>query len=137
MELKYLGFSEEDSLFEHAINKFAEKEGLLEEAVRSDLERRELDPKIVDKAKKAGFFGVLTPREFSILYEMVKQPGRVFTRLDLLLSVFGYDYEGLERTIDVHIMNLRKKIEPDPEHPTYIQTVYGIGYKFAETADGA
>jgi DNA-binding response OmpR family regulator len=74
----------------------------------------------------------LTPTEFSLLEVLVQEPGRVFTRLDLLDKVFGYDFEGLERTVDVHVMNLRKKIEPRPAQPTYIQTVYGVGYKFAE-----
>ncbi len=74
----------------------------------------------------------LTPKEFKLLEALVREPGRAFSRLDLLERVFGLDYEGLERTVDVHIMNLRKKIEPDPTRPTYIQTVYGVGYKFAE-----
>src|SRR5262245_34804201 len=74
----------------------------------------------------------LTPKEFKLLETLVKQPGRAFSRLELLEQVFGFDYEGLERTVDVHVMNLRKKIEPDPARPLYIQTVYGIGYKFPE-----
>jgi DNA-binding response OmpR family regulator len=77
----------------------------------------------------------LTPREFRLLEITIRQPGRAFSRLDLLEYAFGYDYGGLERTVDVHIMNLRKKIEPDPDHPTYIQTVYGLGYKFAEQTE--
>jgi len=74
----------------------------------------------------------LTPTEFRLLEVLIKEPGRVFSRLELLDRVFGYDYEGLERTVDVHVRNLRRKIEPDPKQPTYIQTVYGVGYKFAE-----
>jgi DNA-binding response OmpR family regulator len=74
----------------------------------------------------------ITPREFKLLQALARQPGRVFTRGDLLNEVFGYDYEGLERTIDAHIMNLRRKIEPDPVHPTYIETVRGMGYRFVE-----
>lgn len=77
----------------------------------------------------------LTPREFRLLEITIRQPGRAFSRLDLLEYAFGYDYGGLERTVDVHIMNLRKKIEPDPDHPTYIHTVYGLGYKFAEQTE--
>jgi DNA-binding response OmpR family regulator/signal transduction histidine kinase len=69
----------------------------------------------------------LTPREFRLLEILMRHPGRAFSRLDLLEYAFGYDYGGLERTVDVHIMNLRKKIEPDPDNPTYIQTVYGSG----------
>ena len=77
----------------------------------------------------------LTPKEFRLLELLIRQPGRVFSRLDLLEDAFGYDYAGLERTVDVHIMNLRKKIEPDPDNPRYVQTVYGIGYRFAEYLD--
>jgi len=74
----------------------------------------------------------LTPKEFRLLETMAKQPGRVFSRLDLLEHAFGFDYGGFERTVDVHVMNLRKKIETDPAVPTFIQTVYGLGYKFEE-----
>lgn len=74
----------------------------------------------------------VTPKEFKLLRMLVQHPGRVFTRGELLNKVFGYDYEGLERTVDVHIMNLRKKIEADPARPSYIQTVHGVGYRFAE-----
>jgi DNA-binding response OmpR family regulator len=74
----------------------------------------------------------LTPKEFKLLETLVREPGRAFSRLELLERVFGYDYEGLERTVDVHLMNLRRKIEPDPARPIYIQTVYGVGYKFGE-----
>ncbi len=72
----------------------------------------------------------LTPKEFKILETLMKEPGRVFSRLELVKRVFGMDYEGFERTVDVHIMNLRKKIEPHPNEPVYLQTVYGVGYKF-------
>ncbi len=74
----------------------------------------------------------LTPTEFKLLEVLAGEPGRAFTRLELLPRVFGTDYEGLERTVDTHVKNLRKKIEPDPADPTYVKTVYGIGYKFAE-----
>jgi DNA-binding response OmpR family regulator len=76
----------------------------------------------------------LTPKEFRLLETMARQPGRVFSRLELLENAFGFDYGGFERTVDVHVMNLRKKIEPDPADPTYIHTVYGLGYKFEEFA---
>jgi DNA-binding response OmpR family regulator len=75
----------------------------------------------------------LTPKEFRLLATLAKEPGRAFSRLELLEKVFGYDYEGLERTLDVHIMNLRKKIEADPAQPKYVLTVYGLGYKLGET----
>jgi two-component system alkaline phosphatase synthesis response regulator PhoP len=77
----------------------------------------------------------LTPTEFKLLEVLIKEPGRAFSRLELLDRVFGYDFEGFERTIDVHVMNLRRKIEPDRKNPTYIKTVYGMGYKFAEELD--
>ncbi|HEY1012210.1 MAG TPA: response regulator transcription factor, partial [Herpetosiphonaceae bacterium] len=73
----------------------------------------------------------LTPKEFKLLETLAREPGRAFTRLDLLERVFGFEYEGLERTVDVHIVNLRKKIEADPAQPLYIHTVYGVGYKCA------
>jgi DNA-binding response OmpR family regulator len=77
----------------------------------------------------------LTPKEFNLLSTLCQQPGRVFTRLELLEQVFGYDYQGFERTVDVHVMNLRKKIERDPANPRFVQTVYGIGYKFEDGID--
>jgi DNA-binding response OmpR family regulator len=74
----------------------------------------------------------LTTTEFDLLYLLARTPGRVFNRMELLDRIQGAAYEGYERTIDVHIKNLRKKIEPDPRHPRYILTVYGAGYRFAE-----
>jgi len=87
------------------------------------------------EARVRGELVYLTPKEFKLLETLVKEPGRAFSRLELLDRVFGFDYEGLERTVDVHMMNLRKKIEPDPNQPTYIQTVYGVGYKFVGDPD--
>jgi DNA-binding response OmpR family regulator len=72
----------------------------------------------------------LTPSEFAILATLMAAPGQVFSRLDLLDRVSGEAYEGYERTIDVHIRNLRTKVEPDPRNPQYIDTVYGMGYRF-------
>ena len=72
----------------------------------------------------------LTPKEFKLLEILASNPGRAYSRAELLLHAFGTDYEGLDRTIDVHMMNLRKKIEAAPDTPTYIKTVYGVGYKF-------
>jgi DNA-binding response OmpR family regulator len=71
-----------------------------------------------------------TPTEFRILTVLVREPGRVFHRTQLVEKALGYDYEGLDRTVDVHILNLRRKIEQDPNRPEYIRTVYGMGYKF-------
>lgn len=71
----------------------------------------------------------LTPKEFKLLETLAREPGRAFSRAELVTKVFGIDYEGFERTIDVHLMNLRKKIEPCPDQPIYLHTVYGVGYK--------
>ena len=71
----------------------------------------------------------LTAVEFKILAAFLREPGRVFDRLELIEKVFGYDFEGFDRAIDVHIFNLRRKLEPDPKHPKYIKTIYGAGYK--------
>jgi DNA-binding response OmpR family regulator len=72
----------------------------------------------------------LTPSEFDLLAALMSAPGRAFSRLDLLDRLQGTAYEGYERTIDVHIKNLRAKIELDPRAPRYIETVYGVGYRF-------
>ena len=78
----------------------------------------------------------ITPREFALLAALADEPGRVFSRFQLLERAFGFDYFGLERTVDVHVMKLRKKLEPDPSAPVYLQTVYGVGYKLEDGADG-
>jgi len=72
----------------------------------------------------------LTPSEFDLLAILMAAPGRVFTRLDLLEDLQGTSFEGVARTIDVHVRNLRTKIEPDPANPRYVETVFGIGYRF-------
>jgi DNA-binding response OmpR family regulator len=74
----------------------------------------------------------LTPSEFALLHTLMASPGRAFSRLELLEAVQGSSYAGLERTIDVHVRNLRSKIEPDPKAPRLIETVYGVGYRFAD-----
>ena len=73
----------------------------------------------------------LTPSEFDLLAALMTAPGRVFSRLDLLDIIQGIRYEGYQRTIDLHIKNLRAKIERDPRSPHYVETVYGVGYRFA------
>lgn len=74
----------------------------------------------------------LTPSEFDLLAALMSSPGRAFSRLELLERLQkGMAFEGVERTIDVHIRNLRTKIEPDPANPQYVETVYGIGYRFS------
>jgi DNA-binding response OmpR family regulator len=73
----------------------------------------------------------LTPKEFDLLVVLARNRGRVFGRETLLQQVWGYDYLGDSRTVDVHIQRLRRKLELDPHHPRYLLTVHGIGYKFA------
>lgn len=73
----------------------------------------------------------LTPSEFDILALLMNSPNRVFSRLDLMEELQGVALEGFERSIDVHIRNLRVKIEPDPSQPRFIETVYGMGYRFS------
>jgi len=74
----------------------------------------------------------LTPIEFKVLGALVKEPGRVFSRAQIIEKALGFDFDGFDRTIDVHILKLRRKLEPDPRHPRYIKTVYGAGYKLME-----
>ena len=74
----------------------------------------------------------LTPTEFNLLQVLMQQEGIVFTRAELIRRGMGLDYEGLERTLDSHLRNLRQKIEPNHHEPTYIHTVYGVGYRLAE-----
>jgi DNA-binding response OmpR family regulator len=76
----------------------------------------------------------LTPSEFDLLAILMASPGHVFSRAELLMQLQGTAFEGVERTIDVHIRNLRTKIEPDPGEPRYIETVFGVGYRFAADA---
>lgn len=77
----------------------------------------------------------LTPTEFNLLAVMITYPGRAFTRLQLLEASQGAAYEGYERTIDAHVKNLRSKIETDPKNPRYIETVFGVGYRFARLGE--
>ena len=74
----------------------------------------------------------LTSTEFELLAMMMRQPGRVFTRGQLLDAVRGEEIESLDRVIDAHVKNVRRKLEPDPRNPRYVLTVYGVGYKFAD-----
>ena len=73
----------------------------------------------------------LTPVEFKLLGVLIREPNRVFSRSQLIERVLGFDFDGFDRTIDVHILNLRRKLEPDSSRPRYIKTVYGAGYKFS------
>jgi DNA-binding response OmpR family regulator len=84
--------------------------------------RAEVDGRILD----------LTPTEFQLLATLAAQPGRIFTRSQLLDVLHGVAFESYERAIDTHIKNIRRKLEPDPREPRYILTVYGVGYRFAD-----
>ena len=79
----------------------------------------------------------LTPVEFKLLGVLAREPGRVFSRAQIIEKAFGHDFDSFDRTIDVHILNLRRKIEPDSRHPRYIKTVYGAGYKLLEVNSAA
>ena len=111
----------------HAVLRRTERDSAASELLRSgsltlDRERHhvEMDGELVN----------LTPSEFDLLATLMSAPGRVFSRMDLLQRIQGTAFEGVERTIDVHVRNLRAKIEPDPANPFYIQTVFGVGYRF-------
>jgi two-component system, OmpR family, alkaline phosphatase synthesis response regulator PhoP len=79
----------------------------------------------------------LTPIEFKILGALVKEPGRVFSRAQIIENALGHDFDSFDRTIDVHILKLRRKLEPEPHHPRFIKTIYGAGYKLLETSGDA
>jgi len=94
----------------------------------------ELDTPRMD-ARFGGRHVDLTKTEFQLLATLARQPGRVFTRAQLLDAVRGVAFESYERAIDAHIKNIRKKVEPDARHPRYVLTVFGVGYRFVEPAD--
>ncbi len=114
--------------------------------VRAVLRRSERTPELGDRievgelvldvprlrATVAGRPIELTPTEFSILATMAREPGRVFTRSQLLDAVHGVAFESYERAIDAHVKNIRRKLEPDPRRPRYLLTVYGVGYRLAD-----
>ena len=85
--------------------------------------------------RRSGQIIELTPIEFGILEVLMKNPRRVFNRLQLMENTHGFAFDGYERTMDAHIRNLRRKLEPDPKNPRYIQTVYGVGYKLEGEAE--
>jgi len=92
-----------------------------------DLQRRTV--------RRHGALVDLTATEFDVLATLAREPGRAFTRAQLIELVYDVSYAGFDRTIDAHIKNLRRKIEPDPREPRYILTIYGVGYRFAEEAE--
>lgn len=104
-------------------------------AERGPSEMKHLDLYISIPKREASLQGKtlrLTAVEFKLLAAFMREPGRVFERADLIDKAFGYDFESFDRAIDVHIFNLRRKIEPDPKRPRYIKTIYGAGYKLSE-----
>ncbi len=74
----------------------------------------------------------LTPTEFEIVATLARRPGQIFTRSQLLDAVRGVSFRSYERAIDAHVKNIRRKLERDPKHPTYVLTVHGVGYKFTD-----
>ena len=84
------------------------------------------------RAEVAGRRLDFTPTEFELLATLATQPGRIFTRAQLLDVIGGLEADSFERAIDAHVKNLRRKLEPDPHNPRYVLTVYGVGYRFAE-----
>jgi DNA-binding response OmpR family regulator len=84
------------------------------------------------RATRAGQPVRLTAKEFDLLVWFARNPGRVYTRSELLERVWGYSASGYEHTVNSHINRLRSKIEHDPAHPRYIQTVWGVGYRFLD-----
>ena len=91
--------------------------------LQMNVERREVQVR--------GTAAELTPTEFNLLQTLMESPGYVFTRTELMDKALGYDYDGVDRMLDSHIKNLRRKVEVDPRRPKLIQTVYGIGYRLA------
>jgi DNA-binding response OmpR family regulator len=84
------------------------------------------------EVRVAGKPVTLTAKEFGILEVLAGEPGRVFTRTQIIDRAFGFDHDVLERTVDAHVMNLRRKLESDPARPRYVETVYGRGYRLAD-----
>ncbi len=77
----------------------------------------------------------LTPTEFNVLFTLASSPQKVFTREELVKKALGYQFEGYERSVDAHVKNVRQKLCDDPRHPAYIQTIYGVGYRFSGKKD--
>ena len=106
-------------------------EAPLVEALSFDEGRLTIDT-VRHEVRRDGSAVDLTPNEYKLLLTLARYPGRVYSRFELINRVQGYDYAGYERTIDVHVKNLRKKIEPDPARPRYVETVIGMGYRLAK-----
>ncbi len=93
----------------------------------------------IDVAGHKAFLGGeeldLTASEFKLLVTLARYPGRVYSRMELVEKVLGYDFEGYERTIDSHVKNLRAKLHDDPREPRFVYTVHGVGYRFESPAE--
>lgn len=100
----------------------------LVELLRFDGRRLEIDS-VRHEVRVAGEPVDLTPSEYKLLLALAQYPGRAYSRFELINRVQGHDFEGYERTIDAHVKNLRRKIEPDPGTPRYVETVHGVGYR--------
>jgi DNA-binding response OmpR family regulator len=100
----------------------------LVEQLRFDAGRLEIDS-VRHEVRVAGEPVNLTPSEYKLLLALAQYPGRAYSRFELINRVQGHDFDGYERTIDAHVKNLRRKIEPDPGKPRYVETVHGIGYR--------
>lgn len=87
------------------------------------------------KVTRAGEEVVLTPKQFDLLTFLAQSPGRPYSRAELLAYIWSYESSGYEHTVDTHINRLRTKVEPDPSNPTYILTVWGVGYRFVEPGE--
>lgn len=84
------------------------------------------------EARLEGDYLDVTPREFAVLRVLAAAPGKAFSRSELISEAFGFDYDGMERTVDAYIRSLRKKLDDDSEQPAYIETVYGVGYRMID-----
>jgi DNA-binding response OmpR family regulator len=113
-----------------AVLRRAQKEPVEQETIRAG---EVLIDRVRHQVEVAGEVVGLTPTEFELLLVLASQPGRAFTRMQLLEATQGEAYEGYERTIDAHIKNLRAKIEPEPKVPIYIETIFGVGYRLNES----
>ena len=102
----------------------------LVEVLSFDTGALEIDT-VQHEVRRDGEIVDLTPNEYRLLVTLARYPGRVYSRFELINHVQGYDFEGYERTIDAHVKNLRRKVEPDPKHPRYVETVFGVGYRLA------
>jgi DNA-binding response OmpR family regulator len=106
------------------------------EGLQTERERFVVGEVVVDTSRRQVTVGdrvvELTATEFDLLVELARQPGRVFTRAQLLGAIHGVVVESYERTVDAHIKNIRRKLEPDPHRPRYLLTVHSVGYRFAD-----